>query len=64
MRGLTLRYLNAMDVPTSDPASVRAIEVALVGVTDEPIHGRDLLRPSVDSFALTTRVALRNGLRP
>jgi prepilin-type N-terminal cleavage/methylation domain-containing protein len=64
MRGLTVRYLNGVDAPTSDPASVRAIEIALVGVTDGPIHGRDLLRPSVDSFALTTRVALRNGLRP
>ena len=64
VRGLTLRYLNGVDVPTSDPASVRSLEIALVGVTDEPIHGRDLLRPSVDTFALTTRVALRNGLRP
>jgi prepilin-type N-terminal cleavage/methylation domain-containing protein len=64
VRGLTLRYLDGVDAPTSDPASVRAIEVALVGVTDEPIHGRGLLRPLVDSFALRTRVALRNGLRP
>ncbi|HEY7504945.1 MAG TPA: prepilin-type N-terminal cleavage/methylation domain-containing protein [Gemmatimonadales bacterium] len=64
VRGLTLRYLNGADVSTSDPASVRSIEVALVGVTDEPIHGRDLLRPLVDSLALTTRVALRNALRP
>ena len=63
VRGLTLRYLNGVDAPTSDPASVRAIEVALVGVTDQPIHGRDL-RPRVDSFPLTTRVALRNGIRP
>ncbi len=63
VRGLTLRYLNGVDAPTSDPASVRAIEVALVGVTDQPIYGRDL-RPRVDSFPLTTRVALRNGIRP
>ncbi|MEZ0336247.1 MAG: PilW family protein [Gemmatimonadales bacterium] len=64
VRGLTLRYLSGTDASTSDPAAVRAIEFALVGVTEEPIHGRDVLRPSVDSFALTTRVALRNGLRP
>jgi prepilin-type N-terminal cleavage/methylation domain-containing protein len=64
MRGLTLRYLNGMDAPTSDPASVRAIEVELLGITDAPVHGRDLLRPLVDSFALTARVALRNGVRP
>jgi prepilin-type N-terminal cleavage/methylation domain-containing protein len=64
MRGLTLRYLDGADAPTPDPASVRAIEIALVGVTDGPIHHRDPGRPLVDSFALTTRVALRNGLRP
>lgn len=64
VRGLTLRSLDRADVPTSDPASVRVVEIALVGVTDEPIHGRDLSRASVDSFALTTRVTLRNGLRP
>ena len=46
------------------PTAVRAVEIALVGVTDQPIHGRDLRRPLVDSFALTTRVALRNALRP
>jgi prepilin-type N-terminal cleavage/methylation domain-containing protein len=64
VRGLTLRYLSATDASTSDPAAVRAVEFALVGVTEEPIHGRHVLRPSVDSFALTTRVAPRNGLRP
>lgn len=64
VRGLALRYLDDVGSPTSDPASVRAIEIALVGVTDEPIHHGDLNRPLVDSFALTTRVTLRNGLRP
>ena len=64
VRGLTLRYLTGADAPTTDPAAVRAIEVALVGVTEGPIHGRSPLRPSVDTFALTTRVALRNGPRP
>ena len=64
VRGLTLRYLDATDAPTSDPASVRAIEVALVGVTDQPVYGRDLRVPRVDSLALTARVALRNGIGP
>jgi prepilin-type N-terminal cleavage/methylation domain-containing protein len=64
VRGLTLRYRTGADIPTSDPAKVRAVEVALVGVTEEPVHARGLGRPIVDSFALTTRVAPRNGLRP
>jgi hypothetical protein len=64
VRGLTLIYRDAADAPTSDPGAVRAVDIALLGVTDQPIHGRDLRRPLVDSFALTTRVALRNALRP
>jgi hypothetical protein len=64
VRGLTLRYLDATESPTADPVGVRSVEVALVGVTDQPIHGRDTRRALVDSFALTTRVALRNALRP
>jgi len=64
VRGLTLRYRDAADAATSDPAAVRAVEFALVGVTEQPIHGRDLRRPRVDSLALTARVAPRNGLRP
>ena len=58
-----MRYLFVSVAPTSDPASVRAIEIALVGVTDVPIHLRGI-RPEVDSFALTMRVTLRNGVRP
>jgi prepilin-type N-terminal cleavage/methylation domain-containing protein len=64
VRGLTLSYRDAADAPTSDPAAVRAVEISLVGVTDQPVYGRDTRRPLVDSFALTTRVALRNALRP
>ena len=64
VRGLTLRYLDATDAPTADPASVRAVEVTIVGVTDQPIHGRDARLALVDSFRLTARVTLRNGLRP
>jgi hypothetical protein len=64
VRGLTLLYRDAADMPTSDPAAVRAVEIALLGVTDQPIHGRDVRRALVDSFALTTRVALRNAPGP
>jgi prepilin-type N-terminal cleavage/methylation domain-containing protein len=64
VRGLTLVYRDATDALTSDPAAVRAVEIALVGVTDQPVHGRDPRRPLVDSSALRTRVALRNALRP
>jgi prepilin-type N-terminal cleavage/methylation domain-containing protein len=64
VRGLTLVYRDAADALTSDPAAVRAVEIALLGVTDQPVHGRDLRRPLVDSFALAIRVALRNALRP
>jgi prepilin-type N-terminal cleavage/methylation domain-containing protein len=64
VRGLTLVYRAAADGLTSDPAAVRAVEIALLGVTEQPIHARDLRRALVDSFALTTRVALRNALRP
>jgi hypothetical protein len=64
VRGLTLIYRDAADAPTTDPAAVRAVEIALIGVTDQPVYGRDTRRPLVDSFALTTRVALRNALRP
>jgi len=64
VRGLTLFYRDAADAPASDPSAVRAVEIALLGVTDRPIHGRRPDRASVDSFALTTRVTLRNALGP
>jgi hypothetical protein len=64
VRGLTLVYRDAADFDTSDPAAVRAVEVALLGVTDQPIHGRDPRLAAVDTFALTARVALRNALHP
>jgi hypothetical protein len=63
-RGLTLVYRDAAGAPTSVAAAVRAVEIALVGVTDQPVHGRDPRRAVTDTFALTTRVALRNAPRP
>lgn len=64
VRGLTLRYRGATDAETSDPTLVRTVDATLIGVTDQAIHGRDLRRALVDSFALTTRIALLNALRP
>jgi hypothetical protein len=64
VRGLTLVYRDAAGGPTSDPAAVRAIEIALLGVTEQPIYSRSAARPAVDSLALSTRVALRNAPRP
>jgi hypothetical protein len=64
VRGLTLRYRDAADALTADPQAVRAVEIALLGVTDQPVHRRDLQVAMVDSFALTVRVAPRNAPRP
>jgi prepilin-type N-terminal cleavage/methylation domain-containing protein len=64
VRGLTLRYYGASGTPVADPAAVRVIEIELLGVTDQPVHGRDLRRPLVDSLRLTRRVALRNAPWP
>ena len=63
-RGLTLRYLDATGESTADPVLVRAVEIALAGVTDQPVYGRDLRRPLVDTLALSLQAALRNGVRP
>lgn len=63
VRGLTLRYLDAAGGVSAYPAAVRVVEIALVGVTSQPVHGRDLRRAFVDSLALTLRVALRNAPR-
>jgi hypothetical protein len=64
VRGLTLRYRDAAGNATSNPAAVRAVEIEVLGITDQPIHRHNLARAQVDSFALATRIALRNALRP
>jgi type II secretory pathway pseudopilin PulG len=63
VRGLTLRYRDAAGNATSNPAAVRTVEIEVLGITDQPIHRRTLVRSHVDSFSLVTRVALRNALR-
>jgi hypothetical protein len=64
VRGLTLVYRDAAGAATANPADVRAVDISLLGVTGGPIHWPDPHRARVDSFALGTRVALRNALRP
>ena len=63
-RGLTLLYRDAGDALTTVPAAVRAIDIAVLGVTDQRIHGRDLYRALVDSFAVSVRVTPHNAPRP
>jgi hypothetical protein len=62
-RGVTLLFRDAAGNPTASPASVRIVEIALVGITDQLVHGGVVGPSTVDSFALTTWVALRNALR-
>jgi hypothetical protein len=63
-RGLTLTWRDAAGNETADPAAVRASDIALLGVTSRPVHGRSLRQPLVDSFALGGRLAPPNLLRP
>jgi prepilin-type N-terminal cleavage/methylation domain-containing protein len=62
--GLTLEYLDAAEREVSDPAAVRSVEISLLGVTDQPVHGRNLGRPLVDSLRLGLRVTLRSRAHP
>lgn len=64
VRGLTVRYLDAGGAPASSARAVRAVEIALVGVTDAPVYRRDLRRAAMDSFALTVAVTPRNSPVP
>ena len=54
LAGFTLEYLDRDDAPTAVPGEVRTVMVSLVGLGAE--------QGTVDS--LSTRVALRNLLRP
>jgi hypothetical protein len=63
-RGFTLGYLDRADDPTAAMSAVRTVTIGLRGVTAEPGHSAQLHRPTVDTLVLTTRVALRNMMRP
>ena len=62
-RGFTLGYLNRNDVPAATMSDVRSVTIGFHGVTDRAVWSGSG-RPAVDSLALSTRVALRNMLRP
>jgi prepilin-type N-terminal cleavage/methylation domain-containing protein len=61
--GLALTYRDASNGITAVAANVRSVEVSLQSVSDEMVRttGR---YAKVDSLTMTTRVALRNALRP
>jgi hypothetical protein len=63
-RGFTLTYLDANNAPTAVLDNVRSIDITLRGVTEAPIRRTSYGGTVVDSLTLSTRVALRNALRP
>jgi len=62
--GMALTFRDAANATTAVPNNVRAVEVTLRGITDAPVHRNGYGYATVDSLSLTTRVALRNALRP
>jgi prepilin-type N-terminal cleavage/methylation domain-containing protein len=64
VRGLTLTWLDAWGAPTDVISQVRAVDVALRGVTGRPIHARNPARAEIDSFGLAARIVLRNAAGP
>lgn len=56
LAAFTLGYLDRDDAPTAVPGEVRTVTVTLQGVSAAP--------GAVDSLSLSTRVTLRNMLRP
>jgi hypothetical protein len=62
--GLALVYRDVNNAPTAVPNNVRSIDVTLKGITDAPVRTKKASYATVDSLSLSTRVALRNALRP
>jgi prepilin-type N-terminal cleavage/methylation domain-containing protein len=62
--GLALVYRDANNFETAVPNNVRSIDVTLKGITDAPVRTKKASYATVDSLSLSTRVALRNTLRP
>jgi prepilin-type N-terminal cleavage/methylation domain-containing protein len=63
-RGFTLSYLDAKDVPTAVVDNIRSVVITLKGVTEAPVRPTGYGSSAVDSLTLSTRLALRNALRP
>jgi prepilin-type N-terminal cleavage/methylation domain-containing protein len=62
--GLALVYRDVNNIPTAVANNVRSIDVTLKGITDAPVRTKNASYATVDSLSLSTRVALRNTLRP
>jgi prepilin-type N-terminal cleavage/methylation domain-containing protein len=62
--GLALVYRDVNNFETAVPNNVRSIDVTLKGITDAPVRTKKASYATVDSLSLSTRVALRNALRP
>ncbi len=61
-RGLLFRYLDRNGVATAVLKDIRTVEITLRGVTDQPTRASGKYAP--DSLSLTSRIAMRNTLRP
>lgn len=64
VRGFTLGYLDRNDTPTGVLSDMRTITIDVRGVTDQAVRSRDVHQATIDSLSLSTRVALRNMMRP
>jgi prepilin-type N-terminal cleavage/methylation domain-containing protein len=62
--GLALVYRDVNNFETAVRNNVRSIDVTLKGITDAPVRTKRASYATVDSLSLSTRVALRNALRP
>ncbi len=62
--GLALVYRDVNNIETAVRNDVRSIDVTLKGITDAPVRTKNASYSTVDSLSLSTRVALRNALRP
>jgi prepilin-type N-terminal cleavage/methylation domain-containing protein len=62
--GLALVYRDVNNNQTAVPNNVRSINVTVKGITDAPVRTKNASYATVDSLSLSTRVALRNTLRP
>jgi prepilin-type N-terminal cleavage/methylation domain-containing protein len=63
-RGLSFEYRDKSNNITAVVPNIRAVRVTLKGVTDERVRKSSANHGAIDTLSLTTRVALRNTLRP
>jgi prepilin-type N-terminal cleavage/methylation domain-containing protein len=63
-RGVSFDYRDKNNNTTAVLTAIRAVRVTLKGITDERVRRSNASHGGIDSLSLTTRVALRNSLRP